>query len=559
MLIRYSDNPKQLTHTPLGCNTPEEGMLSNVRAACSLGLPEVSEVAAHEGIAVICGGGPSLTGSLESISAMQAKGAKIFALNNVARFLHANGIRPDYQVIVDPRPLNAGFVAARSSDERRLCAPVDPAVFEKARASGYPIRLWHAAIDELKRAIPQDNPLLISVTTTVGLSVLSLVHTLGFRDLQLFGYDSSHREGASHAYTQAANAADELVRCCVDSRAFTSSLAMASQASQFKHMCDMLAHFETKITVHGDGLVPALWRKWQREKAERTLTAVYDLGLSPPTYDFLAFLIEAERHRRAKGYTHIDLMFQPGPMHGFRDDDMAPDLKGREDMLWRVCAGMARLLPSVRNIALQKQRWSTPAQDIFPEGYKEDAPVSHYGVGFLKGGEPMLRATDAARHQVKMRFTRPYATITLREASYWPDRNSNKAAWREAAAWLKAQGIQVVVIPDTHGTGLEGFQDFTPASFDIDLRAALYEGAVVNAGVLNGPMSLIPYLDARYLIIKVNVETAVATTTHFLASHGYEPGDDFGGDGRMIWKPDTAENIIAALQEFASQPKERTS
>ena len=74
--------------------------------------------------------------------------------------------------------------------------------------------------------------------------------------------------------------------------------------------------------------------------------AVYDLGVSPPSYDFLSFLAEAERHRRANGFTHINLMFQPGPMNGFRDDELPPDTATREGMLWRVCAGMARLLPS---------------------------------------------------------------------------------------------------------------------------------------------------------------------------------------------------------------------
>jgi len=558
MLIRYTeDNPQQLLDTPLACNTGEEGLLSNVRAACALKLPEVAEMPEHQNRALICGGGPSLVGSLESIHEMQARGAKIFALNNVAKFLHANGIRADYQVIVDPREYNTAFVEERWTDELLACSQVHPAVFAQAAKIGYPVRLWHPAINDLHRAIPQEKPLLISVTTTVGLSVLSLVHTLGFRDFHLFGYDSSHRDDKSHAYAQEINANDELVRVCVDNHVFHASLAMASQASQFRNLCDMLAKFNTKITVHGDGLIPTLWRSWQREKRERILTAIYDLGLSPPTYDFLAFLVEAERYRRKEGFAHIDVLFQPGPMHGFRDDDLAPDLKGREDMLWRVCAAMCRLLPSVRNISVNKARWHVPA-DVFPPAYKEDAPVSHYGVGFLKGGEPLLRATDAARHQIAMRFTKPYATITLREASYWPDRNSNKTAWREAAIWLKAQGIQVVVVPDTHGTGLEGFQSFEPACFDIDLRAALYEGAVINMGVLNGPMSLLAYLKARYLIVKVLAD-AVAVTPQFLASHGYHEGDDFGGTGKMIWKADTAENILAELTEFATQPMEKTS
>ena len=112
MLIRYTEeNPQQLIDSPLGCNTPEEGLLSNVRAACAMGLSEIKdEVPAHLNRAIICGGGPSLVGSLESIHEMKARGGTIFALNNVARFLAENGIRADYQVIIDPREQNKAFV-----------------------------------------------------------------------------------------------------------------------------------------------------------------------------------------------------------------------------------------------------------------------------------------------------------------------------------------------------------------------------------------------------------------------------------------------------------------
>jgi hypothetical protein len=321
----------------------------------------------------------------------------------------------------------------------------------------------------------------------------------------------------------------------------------------------MREKYDCTMTVHGTGLLPAMVKSWERDARLRVMTAVYDLGVSPPTYDFLSFLVEAERYRRKHGYDHIDLMFQPGPMHGFRDDDLAPDVTGRQDMLWRVMVPMARLLPAVRNIMVGRARSETPGNDIFPEGYGQTTPKAHYATAYLKGGEPMLRSSDAARRHVASRFKQPYATISLREASYWPDRNSNKPEWARVAQWLTDHSLPVVVVPDTNGTGLEGFTEFTPACFDVDLRAALYEGAVINLGVLNGPMSLLAYLNARYLIVKVNVETAVAATTAFLAAHGFKDGDDFGGNGRMIWKPDTFENIVAELQEFAVQPKEKTS
>jgi len=246
-------------------------------------------------------------------------------------------------------------------------------------------------------------------------------------------------------------------------------------------------------------------------------------------------------------------------MNGFRDDDLPPDLETRRGMLWRICVGMARLLPSVRNIDVKDRRWNVSG-NVFPVGYEQTSPKSHYATAYLKNAEPMLKASAYATKQVRARFNRPYATITLREADHWPDRNSNKWEWVKVANWLKSQNIQPVIVPDSGGTGLSNFgeyAEFQAAAFDIDLRCALYEGACINLGVLNGPMSLIPYLNARYLICNVVVETAIATTTEFLRSHGFEKGDSFGGNGKMVWEPDTAKMIINELQEFAVQQNER--
>lgn len=555
MLIRYGDEP-QLSEFTLLCNTEDGGLVSNVTSSSRRGLPEVDEVKPHGIPAVICGGGPSLEDTLETIRSLQSCGAHVFALNGTASFLTQNGIRPDYQIILDPRPINVKFIEQRWATELLLCSQVHPDLFDHAAKIGYPVTLWHPAIQGIEKHIPQDNPLLVSVSLSVGLSSLSLIHTLGYRELHLFGYDSSHRQEKSHAYEQAWNASDEIVRCCVDSQVFYSSMSMAGQANQFRQLTDMVQKFGAKVHVYGSGLVPAMWKSWQREKAVKPLTAVYDLGVSPPSYDFLSFLISAEKHRRENGFTCIDVMFQPGPMHGFRDDELPPDSETRNGMLWRVCAGMARLLPSVRNIDIKTTRWHVQG-DVFPPEYQEDRPVAWYATALLKDGEPMLKASEYAKKQVALRFSRPYATISLREATHWTTRNSNRAAWSEVANWLKANNLLPVVIPDTEGNGIDGFSEFPAASFDIDLRAALYEGAAINLGVLNGPMSLCAFLDCRYLIFNVGGDDTAAGSTHFLNAHGFKVGDGFGGNGRLIWEKDDVEVILRELQEFAVKPKER--
>jgi hypothetical protein len=135
MLIRYGDEP-QPSQLTLLCNTGEGGLFSNVSSACARNLPTIGEQA------IVCGGGPSLEDSLETIRQLKAGGAKIFALNNSAQFLVGKGIKPDYQILLDPRPQNVALhrraVGARAPD--RLAMP------SVAIRSGREDRLSHDAL-----------------------------------------------------------------------------------------------------------------------------------------------------------------------------------------------------------------------------------------------------------------------------------------------------------------------------------------------------------------------------------------------------------------------------
>lgn len=281
----------------------------------------------------------------------------------------------------------------------------------------------------------------------------------------------------------------------------------------------------------------------------KTITACYDLNESPPTYDFFTFLAEAEKFRRARGADRIDLVFQPGLESGFRADGLPPDLIERRSMLQRVCVAGARLLPTISDVVCFGQRTNIKAD--FPVGYDPFRPVSHYGAAYQVNGLQCLRATDAARREVKRLVTEHYTTITVREAEYWPERNSDYKAWSRAARWLQFNGHNPVIIPDTHGSmTLHPGYEMTQAAWDIDLRMALYEGAALNLGVANGPMSLCMLAEKAppYIIFGVGCEKGTANTKDFLASHGLHDGESFSKNGWTIWAKDTPENVILALE-----------
>lgn len=282
----------------------------------------------------------------------------------------------------------------------------------------------------------------------------------------------------------------------------------------------------------------------------KILTAVYDLAVSPPTYDFMGFLAEVEKARQDGSYDYIDVVFMPGPKSGFRDDNLPPSVEVREGMLHRVCVSACRLLPTIRNVSVLKNRAHING-NVFPKTWNVNAPVMHYGTKYLKNVPPILTATKVSHDDVKRRFKKPYVTITVRQSEYWPDRNSNLAEWGHVANQIERLGFQIVWVPDTNSN----MNGFIPASYDIDLRLALYENAFCNLGVSNGPCALFYISDSPYLVFKPLVNSCVSTTEKFWNAHGYKVGDQFNNRGKLIWEDDKAEVIMSAFKEFMNQPK----
>src|SRR4051812_48811184 len=92
------------------CNVEDDVLFQNVALNSRRDLEWITETEAHDGSAVIVGGGPSLAEHVETIRWRQSIGQKIFALNGAAAFLNERGILADYQVILDARPATADLI-----------------------------------------------------------------------------------------------------------------------------------------------------------------------------------------------------------------------------------------------------------------------------------------------------------------------------------------------------------------------------------------------------------------------------------------------------------------
>lgn len=254
-------------------------------------------------------------------------------------------------------------------------------------------------------------------------------------------------------------------------------------------------------------------------------------------HDFLVWLVTAEMTRRREN--------APGPLKvGFwlgRDPDRF-NRDSRKMWLDNLFRPALALIGAVED--------STAVCGRQPECY-----VSREIVAAAKRGEevPRFKSTWTGH------LGDPGITITLREADHNPERNSNLEAWLQFGAYLRDKGERVTFVRDT-ARAYEALGDFVAcmmASLHTHARLKLYESAKLNFFVSNGPSALALFSDVPWLTF-ITTGDGVSSPKFWKDNMGVEPGGQYPWSGphqRMVWKPDTFENIVEAYQAIAPGDK----
>ena len=239
----------------LETNVSTETIRRNIHAASLRNLEWLSVRPASSQTCLIVGGGPSLVADIETIRAKQRAGDYLLALNGSARFLNLHGIMPDALMLLDARPdTNNAFLQCETLS-LFLASQCDPSLFDEEAIP--PVTLFHIDTPHIGAYVPGERQITaIGGGCTVGLIALSLAYTQGFRDVQLYGYDSSYQDVTHHAYPQPQNDEDDTINVMVAGREFITSPWMVYQVEQFQQLIPQLAKLDCLVTVHGSGLLP---------------------------------------------------------------------------------------------------------------------------------------------------------------------------------------------------------------------------------------------------------------------------------------------------------------
>lgn len=241
----------------------------HMRYAHSLHLPELQRrQLPRMGKAVIVGGAPSMANHLDQIKALAAdKDNMVFAVNWSHTWLIANGVIPDACVFfeIDAEP-DSTLKAAHPEVTYYICSHCHPKTFDELK--GFKRVLWHSPPNSPAEKVVGDE--LFDGSNLVGGGIGTFTRTLtitlhmGYRNIELFGVDSSFPDGASSTHvdgyeTTADPDVDGFYVYAKHSitqqvRRFRTMGYLALQVEEFKEYCKV-NHHAFALRVHGDSLL----------------------------------------------------------------------------------------------------------------------------------------------------------------------------------------------------------------------------------------------------------------------------------------------------------------
>jgi hypothetical protein len=302
--------------------------------------------------------------------------------------------------------------------------------------------------------------------------------------------------------------------------------------------------------------------------SENCLQFVYDLSVSPITFDFASYLAAVEVERRLRGFDGVNVLFVMGAHRGVREE--TPDYEAavnKDARLWRVrhmLLPMLGFLPTVRGVALcatreQAQALISPDQRrIYPSDYHvflprlPDKRVIHEHARRGVPIWPMFRATEHGRRLVREFLEREAKgrkpiVITLRNYPYTPQRNSRNEDWLAFADSLDRTRYAAIFVHDAESVMQPPPADFSrhivfdAASVNLEIRMALSEAAWLNMALMAGPTELCWYNEhVRYLLF-IAVGSAAVQTEAALVRNGHRVGFDLDFAKpyqRIVWQID---------------------
>ncbi|MDP6345008.1 MAG: tetratricopeptide repeat protein, partial [Alphaproteobacteria bacterium] len=232
-----------------------------------------------------------------------------------------------------------------------------------------------------------------------------------------------------------------------------------------------------------------------------TLFAFFDLALGTASDDILRFLVLADIAREEMGLRSVQVVLVP-TVDG-NSDDRANRLAVEALCLLPSCRGHANCGSRAQAAFIERRQ----ARHRFPDGYSVDRPIAAHDHAAIEAAAAnhrvdRLRAPEQARSYVRKwleqtAMDRPVVAIPLSDDGG----DAEHGIWSRFAEDIAEGGFAPVLVPGpgrslTDGLGAFGQTfEFTPASVNSEIRAALFSEAFLNFGPPGAWSSLCRFLE----------------------------------------------------------------
>lgn len=280
------------------------------------------------------------------------------------------------------------------------------------------------------------------------------------------------------------------------------------------------------------------------DQIENTLFAIYDLAISPCSFDFFQFLLSAELHRKRYGFDNINLVFIPGSnndmFYRLKKNNLRSYAQNKQFYLNVLIPG-AYLIKSVKNVQTLPFRndilkLNLNIDNTFPRGYDINHPIGDFllrGVVMarLRNENPIFfEAPEYALSDVKnflnsINPRKKILTLTVRELERDDNgsRSINYKAWNTALKELTNTFIPIVIRDSNKSfetkTLFEGIKEYSIFSNHIHYRQALYELSNINFFKNNGPVILGLYGKTKAINFNKVDENIIAVSSNWMKKY----------------------------------------
>jgi hypothetical protein len=232
--------------TPVG----GEALRENVRASLASRLRDVVCRPVSGRTLHIIASGPSATSApFDATDTM--------ALNGASALFRQKGREPTFWAAVDPQPFVADFIPAPAFvyTTHLINSQCDTDV--RVALGRRDAVLWHTY--DPRTADLLGGRTVVSAGTSVTLNAIPLAHMLGYRNIEIWGWDGCFVGSRHHAVDQDHDTSDEVSVCAGGwRRPFRSTATWAFEAQQ---AVSLLSQVDYRVVVRGRGMIAHILRK----------------------------------------------------------------------------------------------------------------------------------------------------------------------------------------------------------------------------------------------------------------------------------------------------------